>query len=255
MGINGFADMLLEEASYLKGYNQDYSSSKASYVFDAKKDTPYPDSVDWRLKGLVTPVQSQEGCGCSWAFSATGSLEGQNAAKGVYLLDLSEQNLVDCVGPNDGCSGGKMTDAFDYVRDNHGIDEENDYTYMAKEGTCKFDPRKIGGHCLGYVNITSGSEDDLLAAVATIGPISVAIDTFHMGFLLYRSGVYYNPRCSSDNLDHAALVVGYGAYYGDEYWEVKNSWGPFWGYRGYIRMARNKENNCGIATAASYPLV
>lgn len=150
-----------------------------------------------------------------------------------------------------------MDNAFRYIKDNHGIDTENSYPYLAEDEKCHYKPKNSGATDRGFVDIESGNEDKLKAAVATIGPISVAIDASHESFQLYSDGVYYEPECSSEQLDHGVLVVGYGTdeASGQDYWLVKNSWGDSWGDKGYVKMARNKDNHCGIATQASYPLV
>lgn len=150
-----------------------------------------------------------------------------------------------------------MDNAFRYIKDNHGIDTEATYPYRAEDEKCQYKPKNSGATDRGFVDIDSGYEDKLKAAVATVGPIAVAIDASHESFQLYSDGVYDEPECSSEDLDHGVLIVGYGTdeASGQDYWLVKNSWGDSWGDKGYIKMARNKNNQCGIATKASYPLV
>ncbi len=93
----------------------------------------------------------------------------------------------------------------------------------------------------------------LQQAVATVGPITVVtINGSRLGFQPHRSGVYYEPDCSDLGLDRSLLVVGYGSEDGQDYWLVKNSWGTKWGIDGYIKMARNTDNNCGTATQSQY---
>jgi len=217
-----------------------------------------PDRVDWRDQGYVTPVKNQGACGSCWAFSSTGALEGQHMRRIGQLVSLSEQNLVDCSRAfgNNGCSGGLMDFAFEYVKNNSGVDTESSYPYKAADAKCKFTRQNVGAKDTGFVDIPEGDEDALKDAVASQGPISIAIDASHSSFQLYKRGVYYEPACSSENLDHGVLIVGYGTDpdHGD-YWIVKNSWGPLWGEEGYIRMSRNKHNHCGVASKASYPLV
>ncbi|KAK3733991.1 hypothetical protein QZH41_009857, partial [Actinostola sp. cb2023] len=260
LAMNHLGDFTQNEFRYF------YNGMKAHYSNHTKQtgsrflppsNLKLPTVVDWRKEGYVTPVKNQGQCGSCWAFSTTGSLEGQHFKKSGKLVSLSEQNLVDCSTAygNHGCQGGLMDNAFRYIKANDGIDTEQSYPYEGSNDRCRFKTSNVGASDTGYVDITRGSESDLQSASASVGPISVAIDASHLSFQFYHSGVYDNSGCSSTQLDHGVLVVGYGTYQGKDYWLVKNSWGPGWGLEGYIRMSRNKNNQCGIATQASYPLV
>jgi len=248
VAINKFADLTVAEFTAM------YMGTRATLSPGAFVPSVTTDTVDWRTKGAVTPIKNQGQCGSCWAFSSTGSTEGAHfLAKGA-LISLSEQNLVDCSNAegNQGCNGGLMTQAFDYIIKNHGIDTESSYPYTAQNGNCHFSAANIGSTLVTYTNVQSGSEADLVAKI-NLGPTSVAIDASHSSFQLYKSGIYYEPACSSSALDHGVLAVGYGSTGSKDYYIVKNSWGTDWGMAGYIDMSRNRNNNCGIATMATLP--
>ncbi|XP_020631221.1 cathepsin L1-like [Orbicella faveolata] len=258
--MNQFGDLTVDEYRFfflgLRSHFSDETEQQGSH-FLPPSGVSLPDTVDWRTKGYVTPVKDQGQCGSCWAFSTTGSLEGQHFKRTGQLVSLSEQNLVDCSTSygNHGCQGGLMDNAFRYIKANGGIDTETSYPYEARKDNCRYNPNNVGATVTGYVDVPQGSEEALQSATATVGPISVAIDASHTSFQFYHSGVYNEQSCSSTKLDHGVLVVGYGTYQGQDYWLVKNSWGTGWGMQGYVMMSRNRNNQCGIATSASYPLV
>jgi len=260
LGMNQFGDMTNQEfRSVMNGYKRKTPKvSSPDNQYTATSDA-LPAAVDWRAKGYVTDVKDQGQCGSCWAFSATGSLEGQHFKSSGKLVSESEQNLVDCSWKqgNEGCNGGLMDQAFNYIKSNKGVDTEITYPYQARDGTCRFNTTNVAATDTGFTDIPSKNETALESAIATVGPISVAIDASKNSFQLYKSGVYYEPSCSQDSLDHGVLAVGYDTTSdGQKYYIVKNSWGSAaWGQKGYIWMSREKNNNCGIATEASYPKV
>jgi len=210
-----------------------------------------PTNVDWRKKGAVTEVKDQGCCGSCWAFATTGALEAAHHKKTGKLVSLSEQQLVDCSG--EGCLGGLPEHAYEFIKKQGGIDTEESYPYEAKEGKCRYNPNHKGARVTGFTTVPTGDENALKHAVATQGPCSVGIDgSFHQ---FHKGGIYSWSGCSSEMLDHAVLVVGYGTENGKDFWLIKNSWGKDWGEDGYFRMARNANNMCGVATDATYPIV
>jgi len=248
MGLNQFADLTKDEfRSYLGLKVRDNSYLRS------KNTEPLPkiavNDIDWTTKGAVTSVKDQAQCGSCWAFSTTGAMEGVNQIKTGQLVSLSEQELVDCAGScgNQGCNGGLMDDAFEWIIKNGGLASEASYPYHATDGSCQ--GQASVASIAGFKDVPQGSE----AALETLlqqQPISIAIEADQSGFQFYKNGVFKGP--CGQQLDHGVLLVGMGTDSGVDYWRVKNSWGVGWGDQGYIRMVRGQDM-CGLANMASYP--
>ena len=222
-------------------------------------DKKVPTHIDWVKKGAVSSVKNQLECGSCWAFSASEAVEGEWFLKHNQLYNLSEQELVDCSGylGNQGCDGGSMTNAFEYIIQN-GLCSDISYPYNGTDGQCQNQTCTKLVHINKYHSVPQNNEEQLEKAVSR-QPVSVAIQANQQSFQLYKKGIYSDPDCG-DQLDHGVLVVGYGydKDYDMKYWIVKNSWGKSWGENGYIRMARgieDPEGQCGIAMDPSYPII
>ncbi|KAG8365532.1 hypothetical protein BUALT_Bualt18G0114900 [Buddleja alternifolia] len=258
LAVNKFADLTNEEFQASRNGFKMGSHLKSSKVasFRYANVSAVPSSMDWRKKGAVTGIKDQGQCGCCWAFSAVAATEGINQLKTGKLISLSEQELVDCdTSEDEGCNGGLMDSAFEFIIGNHGLTTESNYPYEGTDGTCNSKKESSSvAKITGYEDVPANSESALLKAVAN-QPISVAIDAGGSDFQFYSSGVF-TGECGTE-LDHGVTAVGYDKTSdGTKYWLVKNSWGSSWGEKGYIRMQRDidaAEGLCGIAMQASYP--
>ncbi|KAL3851377.1 hypothetical protein ACJIZ3_013259 [Penstemon smallii] len=252
--VNAFADLTKEE--FLTKYAGNYmpslkGSPSSSFKYENVKEVS--PSLDWRDKGAVTPVQNQAHCGACWAFSAVAAIEGIVQIKSGVQTSLSEQHIMDCDGAPNGCQGGRMEHAFEFVNKNGVLASDKDYPYQMAEGTCSWDhPSSLAVKINGYERVPSKNETALLMAVAN-QPVSVAIDPSLFQF--YKSGVL-KGKCGT-KLTHAVAVVGYGTNEdGIKFWLLKNSWGGDWGENGYIRLERGIDDiqgMCGLAIDATYP--
>ncbi|XP_073004267.1 cysteine protease XCP1-like [Typha latifolia] len=260
LGLNEFADLSHEEFKemYLGIKGGLPRRRDVSSTFKYQDVVDIPKSVDWRKNGAVTNVKNQGQCGSCWAFSTVAAVEGINKIVTGNLTSLSEQELIDCDKTfNNGCNGGLMDYAFSFIVSNGGLHTEEDYPYLMEEGTCEQKRAEVDVVTIsGYEDVPKNNEESLLKALAH-QPVSVAIEASGRNFQFYSGGVFDGP-CGSD-LDHGVAAIGYGSSSskGQDYIIVKNSWGPRWGEKGYIRMKRSTgkpQGLCGINKMASYPV-
>jgi len=248
-GINDLTDRTDAELRQLRGWRRTSPAHGPTAVALATSQThrsrKIAQAVDWRnLTAVKKHVPDQGACGSCWGFSATETLESHYQIASGKLLKLAPQTFVNCVknphecGGTGGCEGATMELAFNLTA-GPGIALETDIPYAARDETCK--PYTAAVKCTGYVKNPVNSAIDLETALATTGPQSVTVAAG--SWQLYGGGVFHG--CSSgflgrqDNtLDHGVQAVGYTK----DYWIVRNSWGPGWGEKGYIRLSRASDS-------------
>jgi len=266
LGINQFSDRTDEEKQALNGYHrgmgyQQVAAQKNVHRQHAPVET-LPSTVDWRntRPSIISPVKNQGICGSCWTFATSETVESHHALKYPGKLQaLSEQQIASCpfntnpknCGGTGGCGGGTAEVGFASIIKAGGLASEWLYPYTSIGGTnydCETSAlAKMPKHAniTDFKKLPSNEYAPLMSAVANLGPIAISVDasTWHN----YESGVYDGCDQTKPVIDHAVQLVGYGtdAQHGP-YWLIRNSWSPFWGDNGYLRIRRNPEVQCGI---------
>ncbi|KAI8496204.1 hypothetical protein Bbelb_260450 [Branchiostoma belcheri] len=233
MAMNSFGDQVQLYSKDKVGhptYRVEVESASLHHTVAMDMTQPAP-SLDWREKGVVTPVKNQGMLGKVMAYAITESLESFDAIQTGNLIPLSTQEVADC------CPDVDLAIGYDcIINKTKGLCSAADYPTQPP-GQCNAHLCSAVATCKNTVHVLPDHEKvDMVHAVNTT-PVVVIVDASLSSFLMYTSGIYDDPDCSAAHLDHALVLVGYG---------------KAWGEDGYIRIVRGK-NMCGIAANAFYP--
>ncbi|CAB3258654.1 unnamed protein product [Arctia plantaginis] len=252
--LNHFGDLDVKEyfSKFLKLFHTfplfDPAEDHSKTAYRRKAHHKVPKRVDWRTKGFRPRREEQHHCGACYAFAVTHALQAQLYKKYGFTGELSPQQIVDCSfkDGNMGCDGGSLRAALRYAaRD--GLIKESQYPYIGKKGRCKYNRLQVRVRARRWATLPAYNERAIEKALATIGPLAVAVNAAPFTFQLYRSGIYDDLFCTPWQMNHAMLLVGYSP----EYWILLNWWGKKWGEDGYIRIRRGL-NRCGVTNMATY---
>lgn len=274
--LNRFANLNFEEFKrhYLTPIEPDFKD-----VIDIDfEPIPLVDCVDWDAKGQLTPIKNQGACGSCWAFSAAAAAEsnylirkGQTYA--TNPIDLSEQQLVDCVSSprtkvdgstftSSGCNGGHSYQAMEFIY-KYGVQKESKYPYTATAGTCKLDipmsselkgnVARSGAASPGWGRLSPSSDPNAIKTALHDQTLSHYIRV-EQPFQLYNGGVFNTP-CTGTGINHATLFYGYCDSKIDNFGlmdtlKIKNSWGTGWGENGKMRLEMTGGD--GVCEAQKY---
>lgn len=239
--VNKFADLCAEDFKMFHNLKFPNATATPHRIFTKAELQATPAEIDWRTLGAVNAVKDQQQCGSCWTFSAVMAMEGAWKLAGNPLVSLSEEELVQCAkSAGNGCQGGEMTNAINWVVSHGGINSEEAYPYTSGSGfTGWCNAEKSSKSVAKFTGVIKAPQDEeqIAAYLVKYGPLFIAVDATD-GWQTYGGGIKSN--CNGKHLDHGVGIVGMTA----DYWIVRNSWGPSWGENGYIRL--KKGINCDL---------
>ena len=202
-----------------------------------------PTKIDWRKLNVVTPIKNQFKCNSCYAFAGIGAIESHYTIQTTDVVELAEQEIVDCSRRNKACTGGLPHLVYEDIREKD-ISYMRDYRYDGKRNSrCRRrsnTPKFSGRYVRSYTNLPKG----ILQIIKALskGPVAV-ISYASFPFKSYRRGIYRGQGCFSRNKpNHSSVLVGYDLV-NNKHFIFKNGWGTRWGIRGYYKMGIKSLNS------------
>jgi len=281
MGLSKFMDYTEVEKRFQLGYTGRGKRTQATAtgkVIASLGRSEVPSSFSVAVVAeprneFLSIIRDQGNCGSCWAAAAAAALEGQMAVNNTLMEELeaatridkrvpgvpslSTQTMLSCTdnphhcGGTGGCHGATAELAYGAVIKHGGLPFASEWSYSASAETCRQDvfahPRI---NIAGFTVLPSNRLNPLVEAlVSSGGPIAVSVDATE--WFMYGDGIYSDGSLGLGDftLNHAVTLMGYQLPEGNAsgFWDIKNSWGAYWGEGGHIRieMKPEEERHCG----------
>jgi len=281
-----FRTFVARGAKYYHGHGFTQSLHRTEHIVSAKpKFRDAPDSLDWRNVQGVSYVSTTRNqhipnyCGACWSFAATSALadrfriaQGKNMDRsvghpgGIREINPAMQVVLNCDTYDQGCHGGDPITAYRFIHEN-GIPEETCQLYEASGhdvgNTCNdidvcmncspgagcVAQKVYNKYTVSEYGLVNGTEN--MIAELSRGPIACTVAVTE-AFENYNGSGIFKDTTGAKSLDHSISIVGYGEEDGVDYWIGRNSWGTYWGDKGWFRIVRGVDNlgvegNCQFA--------
>ncbi len=191
---------------------------------------PTASHFDLREVNGITPIKDQGICGSCWAFSAISSLESNYALKNGELLNLSEQGVLGCSGLGNCAEGGFFVDVYSWLMEipEASLYKEESFPYAGKD-VCQTNTPATDIKVTNFGMVNGKSQNQIKKALVKYGAVSAALYSNNTDFYDYTGGVIQGNN--DGRADHAISIIGWDDT--KQAWLIKNSWGEYWGEKGY----------------------